>query len=144
MSWFRSEPVHKRLARALEADRPKAPWQEVGIHGISRPREWDDVRTVEVATRGERAQFVVLDDVIVIEEGPDDVSALADAVQLEPPFRAEAVRRHEDVWAVAAKRIEVERLPGATADEFDEHDGRVVRRARRIDGDLFEIESLKL
>ena len=30
--------------------------------------------------------------------------------QLEPPYRAEAVRRHETLWAVAARAIEVVEL----------------------------------
>jgi hypothetical protein len=140
LSWFRREPIHKQLARALEPDAPKAPWREVGIHGIHRLREWDEVRTVESPVKGDRAQFVVLDDAIVIEDGPDDVAPLADALSLEPPFRAEAVRRGA-LWAVAARRIEVERLDGVRGDELEERVGDVVRRAWRIDGDLFEVRT---
>lgn len=141
MSWFRREPIHKRLARALD-DTPRAAWQEVGIHGLQRPREWDEVRTVEADVRGDRAEFVVLDDAIVVDEGPDHVAPLADAIRLNPPFRAEAVRQG-DVWAVAARRIDVARYD-TRDDEFEERDGDVVRRATRIDGDVFEVETLRV
>ena len=141
MSWFRSEPIHRKLARALEPESTKAPWREVGIHGLQRLREWDEVRSVEADVRGDHAEFVVLDDAIVIEDGPDDVAPLADAISLAPPFRVEAVRRHGRLWGVAARRIEVERLAGVAGDEVVEREGGVVRRAWRIDGDLFEVRS---
>jgi hypothetical protein len=35
---------------------------------------------------------------------------LADALELEPPYRAEAVHRGDGLWAVAARRIEVARF----------------------------------
>jgi len=49
-------------------------------------------------------------DLVVDEdEPPDTLAPLADAVEqtLEPPYRAEAVRQREDIWAVAARRIAV-------------------------------------
>jgi len=37
-------------------------------------------------------------------------AVLANALELKPPYRAEAVRRDGDLWAVAARRIEVARF----------------------------------
>ena len=38
---------------------------------------------------------------LVVEEGPDDVAPLAEALEreLRPPYRAEAVRRGDGLWA---------------------------------------------
>jgi hypothetical protein len=120
---------------------------------------------VETDLAGDSARFVVLDEEIVIEEGPDDVAPLADALSLPPPFRAEAVRRAEGVWAVAARKIEVVRLPLQDGDELEQtrHGGELTflvdgeRRfgsipalerdrdysvhARRLMGDLWEAEA---
>ena len=38
---------------------------------------------------------------------------------LEPPYRAEAVRRHEDLWTVAARRIQVVDEPGLEGEEVE-------------------------
>jgi hypothetical protein len=174
---FRRESLHERLAREgglLEPEptdtRPR--WGETGIHGIHRPREWDAVSTANVSgLEGDQARFTVLPDgsLLVDEDEQRDLSELADAVDLPPPFRAEAVRRDEDTWAVAAKRIEVAEVPDAP--EGDELvlsvsqagrellvDGQpafgsvpalerisearydsYVVRAERLDGDLFEV-----
>ncbi len=166
---FRREPLHRRLAREGglfegEGD-TRAPWDKAGIHGVHRPREWDEVATVEADVAGERAVFVVVGDDIVIEEGPDNVQLLADALSLEPPYRAEAVRRTKGVWAVAGRRIEVVELPDFGGSELElsrhgderslvvdgqsrfgsipplERDGDYVIRARRLSGDLWEIEA---
>jgi hypothetical protein len=132
--------LHERLAREGGMNEP-APfdttprWGEAGIHGVARPRRWDAVVTVRTELEGERAAFVALPDgTLVVEDGPDDVQPLADGVEteLQPPYRAEAVRRAEDVWAVAARRIQVVRL---------DHDGdeleltvRGGERTLRVDG----------
>ena len=101
--------------------------------------------------------------------------ALAGAVEqaLRPPFRAEAVRRGADAWAVAARRIQVVAQPGLAGDEAElviRPDGWVlsvdgeltlraapafaavgesfgperVVRAWRIVGDLWEVEATAL
>ena len=143
----------------------RAPWDKAGIHGVHRPREWDEVTAVEAEVQGERATFVVLDDEIVIEDGPDDVEALAEGLSLNPPYRAEAVRRSEDVWAVAGRRIDVIHLPDVDGAELElsrhgderivvvdgerrfgsipvlEREGSYAIRARRLRGDLWEIEA---
>ena len=58
---FRREPIHKKLARQARLDLapeaglhpepvdPGPNWGEVGIHGVSRPRRWDAVGSVEAA-----------------------------------------------------------------------------------------------
>jgi hypothetical protein len=171
--WPRRETLNQRLLREgglapgdNESTRP--PWDKVGIHGVSRPAEWDEVTTVEADADGDVARFVVLGDAIVIEDGPDDVAALADAVALEPPFRAEARRVGEGLWAVGARRVEITSLPGQPGDELElvsrggsheltvdgvrvfgsvpglEREGDYVVRARRLDGDQFEVEAAPL
>jgi hypothetical protein len=168
---FRRKPLHERLAKEgglldSPGEDMRAPWDKAGIHGVHRPREWDEVTTSETDLEAERARFVVLpNDDILIEDGPDDVEPLADALSLDPPYRAEAVRRAEGVWAVAARRIEVVELPGVDGSELEltrhgeertlvvdgdrrfgsipalERQGNFTVRARRLDGDLWEIEA---
>jgi len=169
MSFFRREAVHARLAREgglveRAGEDRRLPWDKAGVHGVNRPREWDEVATVEAEAEGERAEFVVLGDEIVIEQGPDDVEPLANALSLEPPYRAQAVRQAEGVWAVAARRIDVVDLPGQDGDELEltqqgeertltvdgrrefgsiptlERPGDYVVRARRLDGIRWEVE----
>ena len=124
MSLFRRRPLHEQLARTGgllqdEGEDRRPPWDKAGMHGVHRPREWDEVTAVETDLSGDRAEFVVLQDEIVIAEGPDDVEPLADALSLDPPYRAEAVRQAEGVWAVAGRRIEVLSLPGQVGDEIE-------------------------
>ncbi len=124
MSLFRRrEPLHERLARegGLVARAPLDPrpaWQETGIHGIQRPREWDLTLTAEAPDiDGDGVRFVALPDgTLLVEEGPDDsLEPLASAVeqQLSRPYRARGVRQGESLWAVQARRIEVVELPGS-------------------------------
>ncbi len=169
MSLFRREPLHTKLARAggllhREGEDRRPSWDKAGIHGVSRPREWDEVAAAHVDLPGDRAEFVVLPDAIVIEQGPDDVEPLANALSLEPPYRAEAARQAEGVWAVAARRIEVVELPGQAGDELEltqrgeertlivdgqrsfgsipvlERPGDYAVRARRLDRARWEVE----
>lgn len=160
MGFFRrSKPLHERLAEEADLDigarpRPRAfsgflhdltnP-DAVGIHGLHRPREWDAVATLEAELPGDAVHFVALPDgVIVVEEDVPDggLSPLADAIEssLQPPYRAQGVRRGERVWAVGAKRIEVRAFPGHEEDELELLEGDHVVLGRRLDGDLFEIE----
>ncbi len=124
MSLFgRKESLHERLAREgglveREPPAPSPPWREVGVHGMQRPREWDATQTVEApGIDGDSATFVVLPDgSVLVEEGSDSsLQPLADAVEqeLQPPYRARAVRQRGDLWAVQARRIEVLSLPDA-------------------------------
>ena len=141
MSLFRRrEPLHVRLAREGgldvegQADAPRPPWDASGIHGLQRAREWDAVTTVEAPPQpADRVEFVAV--------GPGEVAADADAEpfvaaldrQLARPYRGEAVRRSGDLWAVAARRIEIVRLPGVAGDEIEltTHDGE---RTLTVDG----------
>jgi hypothetical protein len=168
----RREPLHVQLAREagipLGDDRPKPAWDAAGIHGLHRERRWDAVVAVEAPeVEGERASFVALPGGdLVVEEGPSDVEPLATALEreLEPPYRAEAVRRDGGLWAVAGRTIEVVELPDVAGDELEltvqgpertllvdgergfgsipalERQGQAVR-ARRIDGELWEVEA---
>jgi hypothetical protein len=105
------------------------------------------------------------------DEPPDALGPLAEAIEagLRPPYRAEAVRQEDDVWGVAASGIRVESFEAVgeeielvtTADErvltvdgsrvfgseqalerLGQAEGQhYVVRARRLDGDLWEIEA---
>ena len=170
----RREPLHERLAREGGLLPPgsgadtRAPWDKAGIHGIHRPRQWDEVVSVEADVEGEIARFIVLDKEIVIEEGPDDVEALTEPVATPAPYRAEAQRVGPRLWTVGARRIEVMTLAGregetlefVSRDGFEEltvdgarvfgsvpelaREGDYVVRAQRLDGDLWEIETAPL
>jgi hypothetical protein len=171
----RREPLHLRLAREggipLEEPKTKPAWDAGGIHGLHRVREWDAVVTVEApGVEGDRATFVALQGGdLVVEEGPDALDAFVTSIEreLQPPYRAEAVRRDEVLWAVAARRIEVLELPGMSGEELEltAHDGERtllvdgerafggvpalerpghVVRARRIDGELWEVDAAPL
>jgi hypothetical protein len=123
---FRREPIHKKLARQARLDDlaqqepppvdPGPHWGATGIHGVPRPRRWDAVASAEApGLDGDEVHFVALPngDLVVDEDEPDDtVRALAEAVEetIEPPYRAEGVRRAGEVWAVAARRVEVAEL----------------------------------
>ncbi|HZR95572.1 MAG TPA: hypothetical protein VFA56_07745 [Gaiellaceae bacterium] len=120
----RREPLHERLARegGLSPRDPRPPWQEVGIHGIQRPRDWDVTLTAEApGIDGNAVRWVALPDgTLLVEDGPDSsLEALAAAVEerLPPPYRARAARQVRDVWAVQAAKLEVVALPDAPAGE---------------------------
>jgi hypothetical protein len=124
----RDEPVHVRLAReaGLQPDErpphdPGPRWGEVGIHGVSRPREWDAVVTASAPQLGVgELEFVVLpdgtlvvDDALELEPGSLDPLATALESELTPPYRASAVWRGGSRWGVAGRRIEVAELPAS-------------------------------
>jgi hypothetical protein len=193
MSLFRrSKPLHERLAeeagldetpgRGLAADAPG--WDgeqrgEAGIHGVARARRWDAVTAVEApGLRGDAVEFTALPDGSLVTESDEPeaaLTALAKAIeaQLAPPYRAEAVRRGPDQWAVAASRIAVVDVPDLEGDEVEviataegrelHVDGRrsfggvpalerlgeaegqeFVVRGRRLDGTLWEVEATAL
>ena len=105
--WRREEPLHEKLAREGGlGERPPHDtgprWGEVGIHGVHRQREWDAVATADAP-----------DGTVLAETDDLDVEPLADALEasLAPPYRAQAVRREGTLWAVAARRIQVETVP---------------------------------
>jgi len=55
------------------------------------------------------------------EEGDGDLTPLADAIEQEiaRPYRANAVRRGETQWAIAAHRLRVVELPEPGGDEVE-------------------------
>jgi hypothetical protein len=120
----RREPLHERLARegGLLPSEPRGPWQQVGIHGLQRPREWEVTVTADApGLDAASVLFVALPDgTLLVEEGPDDsLAPLAEAVeqQLRRPYRARGARLRESLWAVQANRIEVLELPDAPGGE---------------------------
>ena len=154
----RNKPLHQQLAEKAELDigqEPRAPRafsgflhdlaaDTVGIHGVARPRVWDLVTSAEADLPGNAVHFASLPDgtLLVEEDVPDgSLVSLAEAIEatLQPPYRAEAVRKGDRVWGVAANRIRVNVYPGEAEDELERiEDGQVVV-GRRLDGDLFEI-----
>jgi hypothetical protein len=127
----RREPLHERLAREgglggtpASLD-PRPPWQETGVHGLHRPREWDVTTNVDAPdVEGDAVRFVVLPDgTLLVEEGPDEgLEPLAAAVEkdLAAPFRARATRQRDTLWAVQGRRIEVLELrEGLEGDAID-------------------------
>ena len=101
---------------------PGPHWGEVGIHGLHRQREWDALTTVQAPeVAGDELWLVALPDGrIVVEEGDGDGTRLAEALELQRPFRARAVRREGAGWVVAGRRLETVELvddPGGDAIE---------------------------
>jgi hypothetical protein len=185
----RKETLNERLLReAGLAERPPQPepprsvLRKVGVpdgSGVG-PKDWDTAVTVTVpALVGDRIEFTTLPDgdVIVSDEtGDADLSPLADAVErnVAPPYRAVAERKDGDLWAVAAKRIEVAQIPFPQGDKLElthngledellvdgeSSDAAVPRgleklgeavgdsfyvEAERIDGDLWEVRATAL
>jgi hypothetical protein len=161
----RREPLHERLAREAGLDGATAPvdprpvWQETGIHGIQRPREWDATVTADAPDiEGDTVRFVTLPDgTLLVEDGPDDsLEPLATAVEqaVPAPYRARAARQGQSLWAIQARRIEVVELPVDGARIFgslprlDEVGARVGREftvhAERLEGDLWEVRATAL
>ncbi len=100
-------------------------WGEVGIHGIARPRQWDAVAVAEApGLPGDAVAFFALPDrsLLCDDDLPEGALApLAQALEtsLEPPYRAEAVRRGPGpTWAVGGRAIEVVELPDVSGSEL--------------------------
>ena len=122
---------------------------------------------------GDDVAFVVLPDgsAIIDDDLPEPaIEPLAEELDnvVEAPYRVEAVRRHGQVWAAAARRIEVLEIPGVDGEELmltmrdgtktlaidgrpefgtvpelerlaSERYDSYVAEAKRLDGDLFEV-----
>ena len=170
--WRREETVNEKLARegglsiaGEDADRrprflepsparPGGPLSElIAIHGSARPREWDAVASARVGgINGDAVHFVALPsgELVVDEDVPDEALALlAEAIEatLERPYRAEAVRRGADTWALGARGISVVELAvDLEGDELElavHEGGRALIVAGRPSGhDLPELEAL--
>ena len=159
-SWFgdRSLPLFERLSGEVTA---------------ARPRRWDAVVSAEAPeVAGHEVEFVAMPDgslVVDEERGEGDLTPLAEAVEtrLAAPYRARGVRRGNDVWAVAARKIQVASFT-SDGEEIDltERDGArllvvdgvsrfgsvpeleaigrrqgeaYVVRARRLEGEIWEV-----
>ncbi|HEY7207178.1 MAG TPA: hypothetical protein VH416_02970 [Gaiellaceae bacterium] len=107
-------------------------WGEVGVHGIHRLREWDEVVMVEADGPVEDdVELVVLPDGTVAGGDPDEAE-LAAALPFEPPYRARAVLRGLRLWAVGVRRIRVATFRHAGDEiELAVRDGT---RSLRVDG----------
>jgi hypothetical protein len=126
---FRRKPLHVRLAEEGGlVERSTVPLftgviPETGIHGIPRERQYDAVAATEAPdAEGSSARFVGLEDgSLLVEEGDGDLTPLADAIEQEivRPYRANAVRRGETQWAIAAHRLRVVELPEPGGDEVE-------------------------
>ena len=148
MGLFRRRgPLHERLAREGGLGPTETPphdttprWGEAGIHGVARPRSWDAVVLATAPYEGEGLSFVALPDGTLLTEDddvPDEALApLAAALEtsVSPPYRAEAVRRGENRFAVAARVIDVTDVPEEI--DGDEVDLTVYEGERelRVDG----------
>ena len=175
MGLFRRKPLHVRLAEEGGlVERSTVPLftgviPETGIHGIPRERQYDAVAATDAPNaEGSSARFVGLaDGSLLVEEGGGDLTPLADAIEQEVarPYRANAVRRGETQWAIAARRLRVVELPEPGGDEVElvVHgeektlvvdgnrsfgtmpeleqlaEGDAVIRAARLDGTLWEV-----
>ena len=143
----RSEPLHEQLAREGGLIEPtpsatRSEWQETGIHGIARPREWDATVTADAPDlTGDAARFVALPDgTLLVEDGPDEsLEPLATAIDrtLRPPYRARAARQREAMWAVQAKRIEVMEIP-------DGPEGDAIELTRTADGTTLAVDDARM
>ena len=129
MGLFRRKPLHVRLAEEGGlVERSTVPLftgviSETGIHGIPRERQYDAVAATDAPdAEGSSARFVGLEDgSLLVEEGDGDLTPLADAIEQEiaRPYRANAVRRGETQWAIAAHRLRVVELPEPGGDEVE-------------------------
>ena len=152
---------------------------DVGVTGVARPRgEWDVAACAHApGIPGVELTFVALEDgtLVVDDDLPDGVATpLADAVEqyLEPPYRAAALRKEGDVWAVAAARVRLLELESIDGDAFalsrvgegvtfsidgvaslaplevrrllDGVDGDVALTAERVDGSTWIAETWRL
>jgi hypothetical protein len=157
-------------------DGEPSPYGVPGIHGVPRRRRWDAVTTADAPLLiGDELHFTTLPggDNVVTEEQPDGAAVpLAQAVErgLDPPYRAEGVRRDGALWAVGASKITVVEQTGLDGDEAElvvSREGRTLHidgrprldpvpsfdragaaegqefvvRAQRLAGDLWEIEA---
>ena len=78
-------------------------------------REWDATGVAEAPElRVDELEFVALPDGTLVLDEDGDAAPLADAIEetTPPPYRARAIRRDGDLFAVGANRIRVVELPG--------------------------------
>jgi hypothetical protein len=141
----RERPIHEQLAEEAGLDiegsedelalaateeelqaRIPMPSDLLAVHGIPREREWDAVASAQAPDLpGESLEFVALPDgtLVVDDDLPDGaLTPLADALapQIAAPYHGYAFWQDGDVWAVAAKRVQIVEVPeDVPGDEVD-------------------------
>jgi guanyl-specific ribonuclease Sa len=130
----RRKPLHERLLEegglvetppAVTTTAASGPGVQPDVHGFAREREWDALATVDAPElAGDELAFDVLPDRTVLvetQQGDKPLAALAEAIEREltPPYRARAVRQSSALWAVAARTIDVVRLPDRAGDALE-------------------------
>ena len=135
------------LAGTYPADPALGRWPGYLSSAMARPAVWDLVTTAHIAgITGDAVEFATLPtgDVIVdTESGDGDLSPLADEVEkhLQPPYRAQARRETsgDDLWAIAARTIDVVELHFDGGDEIElvENEGS---KELRVDGEPWHQE----
>ena len=112
-----------------------------GVTGVARARgEWDIASSASAPdVPGDELTFVAVADGTLVVDGevPEGAAGpLADAVEqyLQPPYRAAAVRKERDVWAVAAARVTVLDLSSV--------DGDMLEVARVGEGVTFSVDGV--
>jgi hypothetical protein len=145
----RRKPLHERLLEQAGLEMPAhedarpvvGGTRETGVHGVARRREWDAVATVHAPElKGTKVAFDVLPNRTVLveeEEGDAELAPLADAIEreLEPPYRAQAVRQGPELWAVAARSIEVVQLR--------QREGEAIELSRRGDEQTLTVDGMR-
>jgi hypothetical protein len=131
--------VASRRALLMVFD-PGSPWNEVGIHGIQRAREWDAVVTADAPDLSvDEVHFVAVPSGDLIGDEKvltGSLAPLARAVEeaIQPPYRAHGIRRNGAVWAVGALGIEVVTLPASFEGDELELVARDGQRVMHVDG----------
>jgi len=116
-----SEPPPPDAVRPLLL--PQADALSAAASAEQRLGSWDAVAiAVEPRLRDDEYEFATVPDgsLIVDETCDEDLSPLADAVeaQVQPPYRARAVRQDATQWLVSGRRIQVVQLV-ADGDELE-------------------------
>jgi len=112
----RERPIHEQLADEAGLDIDGMD-DELAVAAGDPAPEWDAVASAEApGLPGEELEYVALEDgtLIVDDDLPDGaLSPLADALegQIRAPYHGWAFWQGDDVWTVAAKRVQVVEVP---------------------------------
>jgi hypothetical protein len=112
---------------------------------LARPAQYDTMVTAHAPElQGDRVEFAALsggDLIVDVETGDADLAPLADAVEKhqQPPYRAVGRRQEGDLWAVAAREIDVLRFSFAGGDGIEVVQNEGTREVR-VDGEPWQGE----
>jgi hypothetical protein len=138
-------------AEPLEVPFKFEPTKPVHTHNAlaSGPLEWDAVGTVKTVLAGDQIQFRTLPDGdIIVDIGEGDLSPLADSIEkkIDPPYKAVASRQTNELWGVAAKRIQVAKVELAEGERIEltvnDGDQEVRMDGRPSDAEVPELVAL--